>query len=373
MRIGVDARPALFGVTGFSTVAQQTMRALSRREGIEVVGYGAAWRRPRLDAPREGVVRRRIPARIQQALHPFGFGVETLLGSLDIFHHTDLVFAPVSRTPEVLTINDVFFLRHPEWHGQGFARRVEPRLRRKAKAAQVVVVPCTRVADEVLALRIAPAEKIEVVSYGADHIDSEPKADDQRARDRLLRQAGLSPTDDLLLVLAPGTREPRKNHRRLIEAFLNLEHTRAVLLLVGPPGWGCPDVEVLLREDPNSKKLATLGEVSSSEMNLLLRISDLVAYPSLAEGFGLPVAEAMACGRAVLTSGSTPMSDFGGEAVYTVDPHDVRALSVALGRLLDDPILRADLGRAAVSASAALTWESTAKQLVTLYNGILTR
>jgi len=376
--VGMDARPALFGRTGFGRVVRETLRALHGRPDIDVRPYGAAWRRPRGDSELPGVAAPRIPARLQQLMGLVGFGVETLLGPLDVYHHTDLVFAPVARTPEVLTIYDLVFLADSRWHGPGFAERVLPRLRARAAAAQRLVVPCTRVADDLVRHGLAEAARIVVAPLGADHVDAAPLPDDAERVVRLLEACGVGALGEGPLVLLPGTREPRKNQRALLEVFLDVARgTEAVLLFAGPPGWGCEDLEARLRELERPAERGTrarvgvAGEIPEADLAALYRSADLVAYPSLAEGFGLPVAEAMACGKAVLTSRGTPMADFGAEAVVAVDPGDRQALAAGLRRLLHDPDERRSRGAAGAAAIAPYTWAAHTDVLVDVYRSVV--
>jgi glycosyltransferase involved in cell wall biosynthesis len=372
--VGLDVRPALHGTSGFGRVARELLGALARRPGLELRAYGAAWRPARHALPaRDGVPRAtmlRLPARVQAALAPLGFGVETLLGPLDVFQHTDLVYAPVRRAREVLVVHDLLFLHGRGFHDAGFVRRAEPRLRRRARAAAAVVVPSACVAADVVARGVAPEGRVHVVAWGADHVDPAPRADDAGRVGRLLRAAGVEDAGRPL-VLAPGTREPRKNHAALLEAWASLPRDAATLVLAGPRGWGCEALEARLRDPALAGRLAALGEVPEPDLAALLRRADLVAYPSLAEGFGLPVAEAMRCGRAVLTTAGTPMADLGGEAVVALARPDAAALREALAALLADAPRRAALGRAGAARVAALTWDRTAAALHDLYQKVL--
>jgi glycosyltransferase involved in cell wall biosynthesis len=270
----------------------------------------------------------------------------------------------------VLVVHDLIFLHGRGFHAEGFARSVEPRLRRRARAAAAIVVPSVRVAEDVVARGFAPRERVQVVAWGSDHVDDTVREDDAERVERLLRAAGIE-DPARPLILAPGTREPRKNHAALVEAWSSLPGDAANLVLAGAPGWGCEALEARLTDPSLRGQLAVLGEVSEQELGALLRRAEVVAYPSLAEGFGLPVAEAMRCGRAVLTTAGTPMADLGGDAVLAVERPDASSLREALHALLTDAPRRASMGRAASKRVASLTWDRTAAALHDLYQRVL--
>ena len=380
LRIGIDMRPALLGGTGVGRMARETWHALSRRDDVLLAGWGGSWARPREDRRIAGVATPRLPGRLVSWLAPLGFGVESLLGPLDVFQHTDLVFPPVRSAREVLFVHDVLFLHGKRWHGDDFARDVGRRLARACARAAAVIVPSAATAsDELLRAMLPTGVPIVCATPGLEHVDSRPRADDEARLAAALAGAGVPrrPGDEALIVV-PGTREPRKNQLTLVRAFLSLPSAAGSrLVLAGPPGWMVPDLEDLLRDegacrdDRGERRVVALGEVSEDLYAVLLRRADIVAYPSFAEGFGLPVGEAMACGRAVLTSRDTPMAALGGDAVVAVDPHDQAALAEGLARLLDDAEGRRALGLAAAERVAACTWDSHAEALVDVYRQVL--
>ncbi len=157
-------------------------------------------------------------------------------------------------------------------------------------------------------------------------------------------------------MLFAGTVEPRKNLDRLVEAFGRLGPVDAELVLVGAEGWA--DAPEGVRH---------LGFVPRAELDALYAAADVVCYPSLREGFGLPVLEAMVQGAAVVTSSTTSTAEVAGDAGLLVDPMDIDAIAGAIGRLLGDPDLRARLGAAARERAAGFTWERTADLMVAAY------
>jgi glycosyltransferase involved in cell wall biosynthesis len=371
-RVGFDLRPALLSRAGFARVARELHAALARRDDLQLLPFAAMARRPRPELAIAGLRSPRLPGRLQRALAPLGFGAESLLGPLDVFQYTDLVFPPVRRARTALLLHDLSFLRGEGWHDAGFARRVEPRLRAAAARASAVITGSPRVAKEIVAGGLAPAERVHVVSWGADHISAAPQPDDAARRAALRVRTGLPP--DGPLVLLPGTREPRKNQLAALEAFLRVRAAApgppAVLLLAGARGWGCEALEARLREPALHGAVGVAGEVDEADLGALLRGADLVFYPSLEEGFGLPVVEALRCGRAVLTSRDSPMADLGGAAVALADPRDADSLARELHALLAQPARRAALGAAAARAVAPLTWDAAAARLAGIYHAL---
>jgi glycosyltransferase involved in cell wall biosynthesis len=164
-------------------------------------------------------------------------------------------------------------------------------------------------------------------------------------------------------VLFVGTMEPRKNVARLVEAFERLGDVDAELVLVGPDGWG----------DLPPANARRLGFVAPEALRGLYAAADVVAYPSIREGFGLPVLEAMAQGAAVVTSATTSTAEVAGDTGLLVDPLDVDDIAGALQRLLGDPDLAADLGARARARAATFTWARTAEGTVAAYRDAVAR
>lgn len=171
-------------------------------------------------------------------------------------------------------------------------------------------------------------------------------------------------------VLATGTLEPRKNLPRLISAFASLpEEVRGdrQLVLAGAPGW--QTAETFASVAVHARLVKTLGYVPDEDLPALYRGAEVFCYPSLYEGFGIPVLEAMRCGTVVLTSGRSSMPEVAGDAARYVDPESSRDIERGLSELLVDPALRQRLAERGVQRARSFTWEETARAVLGVLRG----
>jgi glycosyltransferase involved in cell wall biosynthesis len=169
------------------------------------------------------------------------------------------------------------------------------------------------------------------------------------------------------VILCVGTLEPRKNHLRLVQAYhqvFRADGGAPRLVFVGKPGWSYQGVLDEIRRLGLEHNITLLSDVSGEELAALYADALFVAYPSLYEGFGLPVLEAMACGKAVLTSRNTSMSEVAGEAAFLVDPYDVSSIAGGLIRLIHDRYLRTELALRGRERRANYSWENTADRVL---------
>jgi glycosyltransferase involved in cell wall biosynthesis len=231
---------------------------------------------------------------------------------------------------------------------------IRPALRR-AKAL-VCVSNATR--SDLVRLFPHAASKSTTIPLAADPAFSAPVA-----------APGHPALDGKPYVLAVSTLEPRKNLERLIAAWSSLDaEARAghVLALVGPVGWDAAPILAAARD----QGAQLLGRVSEDELRALYAGAAVFAYPSLYEGFGLPVIEAMAAGAPVVTANVSSLPEVAGDAALLVDPADVNAIATALARLLSDPALADDLRARGRARAAELSWERTARETLALLRSI---
>ena len=355
---------------GTASAALGVVRALRTAGSFDLVGVGPAGelRRPRSwspsalpDAPfTPPVPVARLPLPVPVLYDSWARSgrpsIEAATGPVDVVHLTVPLRAAVGRAPLVATVNDLFPLQqgmHPDGRG---ARLMRAGLHWIRDTAARVIVPSRATFEDCLDAGFDEAQ-LRVVPYGVEPVD----LDDAYAAE-VARSRGLNGP----YVLFVGTLEPRKNLSTLLDAMRRLERPEVTLALAGPAGWGGADE---LPEMPFP--VARLGFVPAEELAALMRASAVFCFPSLAEGFGLPVLEAMAAGAAVVTSATTSTAEVAGDAALLVDPTDAAALGVAMARVLDDDELSARLRSLGREQAARSTWAECARRTGDVYREVL--
>ena len=240
-----------------------------------------------------------------------------------------------SPVPVVLTVHDLAVLRHPEAFNRWtrtYSRTLVPRV---VRAAERVIAVSEFTKRELVELLAIPEERIRVI----------PNAVGSRS------SAGGRAEGDY--VLAVGTREPRKNLPRLAQAarLAGLE-----LRVAGPRGWGDADAD--------GEGVRMLGYVDDEELARLYRGALCVAYPSLYEGFGIPVLEALACGAPVVTSAGTAMAEIADGAAVLVDPRDPEAIAAGIREAIER---RDELSALGPPRAQGFTWQAAAEATAAVY------
>jgi glycosyltransferase involved in cell wall biosynthesis len=174
-------------------------------------------------------------------------------------------------------------------------------------------------------------------------------------------------------ILFLGTIEPRKNLARLIEAFekIRAEHSQYLLVIAGRLGWSYEQVLSKIERSPRRNSILRLGYVSSADKHSLLAACEVLVYPSLYEGFGLPVLEGMAMAKPVITSNISSMLEVAGDGALTIDPTDTRQIQESLERLLSDPDLRKLVGEKGRRQAGKFTWRRTAEITFEAYRAVI--
>jgi glycosyltransferase involved in cell wall biosynthesis len=366
--IYVDVSAAVHRRAGLGRYAESLTRALVAAQPDR---YGLFYNRERGVEPLAGL--EALPARsVALGYKPWRMlvwlgqlarvGFDRLLPDARLFHATEHLLMPLRNVPTLLTVHDLIFRHLPEHHkplNRWYLNLTMPLYCRRATHL-VAVSECTR--RDLIAAYGLPPERITVVHEAADpRFRPQPPQTVAAARSRY----------DLpeRYLLAVGTIEPRKNLSRLLAAFevLLAGGLTDGLALVGRRGWLYDDFFAALERSPARDAVCFPGYVPDDDLPALYAGAQALVLPSLYEGFGLPVLEAMACGAPVACSNTSSLPEVAGDAALTFDPADVDGITGALRRLLTDAALRADLRERGLEQAARFSWEKTAQQTLALY------
>ncbi|MCS7284049.1 MAG: glycosyltransferase family 1 protein [Anaerolineae bacterium] len=281
--------------------------------------------------------------------------------------NADLVHGPVyvvplgTSIPAVVTVHDLSFLRFPRFFRP--ANRLYLRLFtylsvHRARRVLAVSAYTARETEQLLGVR---REKIRVVYHGVDPVFRPLRPHEVAA---FRARHGLPDR----FVLYVGTLEPRKNLVRLVQAVARLsEADRPFLVLAGARGWYDEEIFATVERLNLKDRVLFPGYIPNEQLPLWYNAAQAFAYPSLYEGFGMPVLEALACGTPVLTSTASALPEAAGDGALLVDPTDVGAIADGLHRLLTDEALREELRERGLAHAARFSWARTAAETVALY------
>jgi glycosyltransferase involved in cell wall biosynthesis len=321
MRVAIDVSPLAQTRAGTARYLKGLMRELQRRDDVTVSTRSFGGNSRAATLARDGV------------WYPFLLGRED---AADVLHCPTYRGPLRARLPLVVTVHDLAVFRHPQAFNRWtrtYSPFVVPRVLRAARRVIAVSQFTRRELVELLGL---PDEKIRVV----------PNA----VGDEFTREG---PAEGGDYVLAVGTLEPRKNLDRLVEA---VSRTDRELRVVGARGWGGVEVR--------GNGVRWLGEVDDAELARLYRGASCVAYPSLYEGFGIPVLEAMACGTPVVTTRGTAMEEVADGAAVLVDAHDLADIAAGIERAATERDTLVPLG---LERARAFRWDAVAAATVDVY------
>ncbi len=362
VRVALTLEQLWHRVPGGTAVAALGLAgALRKRSDVAPIGVSARHRRPAERAFRSPVPVQSLPlprlllyeswARLRRPT------VERATGPVDIIHATAIAVPPAS-VPVVLTVHDLAW-RHEPGH---FTRRGVHFFRQHLEVArdEVALVFCSSEATRRDCLEAGfEADRLRVVPLGVRSIETTEEAVALAKAKYGLRRR---------YIMWAGTREPRKNLAGLLAAFVELDRRDLDLVLVGPPGWG-DEIDTVIAG--MTGRIHVLGFVDGAEQAALYAGASAFCFPSLREGFGLPVLEAMVQGTPVVTSLGTATEEVAGDAARLVEPRDSSALAGALAEIIDDADLARTLGRLGRARAADYTWERSAQAVVEGYREVL--
>ena len=280
--------------------------------------------------------------------------------------------APVGcSVPIVVSVHDISFLEHPEYFTRFRALQLRLTVRQTVRAAARVLTVSEFSKQGIIRAYGLEEDKVVVMPNAASSsFRPLPREGSRRwAHERF----GFS----FPFVLTVGDLQPRKNHLKLIRAFEDVLRAEPKLphhlVLVGKETWYSPTVRSAAAKSAVSSRIHFTNFVEDEELIKLYGACDLFVYPSLYEGFGLPILEAMACGRAVACSNSTAMPEVADSAALLFDPESVPEMARAMRDLLVDPELRARMERLGLQRATLFSWERTARETLDVYYEVAER
>ena len=377
-RIGFDATAAFTQGGGIGRYTRELLGALLREQGsyrFQVFTARSPQTSPskyELSSAAEASIKR-VPLtprwlyRIWYRLR-LPVPVQLFTGRIDLFHSPDFVLPPVmGPIPTLLTVHDLSFEYYPETFTPSlvtYLRRVVPWSVRRATR---VLADSESTRSDLMSLYQTPGQKITVLYSGVNEqfrpIRSQPTLSTVRAK------YGIG---DEPYIFTVSTLQPRKNHRMLIEAFSRLVSAAQInLVIAGGKGWLYDEMAAEIMRLGLTERVHFLGFVDDEDLPTLYSAASLFVFPSLYEGFGLPILEAMACGTPVLASDASSLPEVSGDAALQLPPSDVAAWTAAMRNLLEDDGLRKRLVAAGFERAKRFTWERSARELLGIYELLL--
>jgi glycosyltransferase involved in cell wall biosynthesis len=360
--LGYDATTLVGRISGVGYYTRRLLQSLSAGVGGDAIERVLVLSNRHVPVPPAGPLQiyegARFPIRsLWMQLH-----LPLLLRKLkpDVMHFTNYLAPLVGDTRYVVSFHDMTLLLFPHLHTLKKRLLTASLIPRVARRASLILTPSQASRDDAVRLLGIDPGRVRIIPYAAPD-DFRPAAEGPEA----LAEYGIHPP----YLLYVGTLEPRKNLPRALRAFARIaaSYPDCRFVLVGQRGWSYDDV---LRESARPELRARVllpGYVAEAHLPLLYTHAAAFVYPSLYEGFGFPVVEAMACGTPVITSRSSSLAEIAEGAALVVDPLDEDALMEAMAAVLADAGLRADLRARGLARVAQYSWEQTARLTVQAY------
>jgi len=371
MKIGIDISQLAFPGTGVATYTRNLVENLLRidKENEYVLFYSSL----RKDIKHAGlkIGKKRVELRnyklpplflefLWNRLHILP--IEEFTGHLDIFHTSDWL-EPPAKCPKVTTVHDLAIFKYPETFSPRGGHNIVSNLRRKLewvkRESKVIIAVSENTKKDIVKILDIPSEKIKVIYEAGDEVFG--KKSTLRGIENAKKKYGISGN----YILAVGTLEPRKNLKRLIMAFSKVRRNSSLsLVIAGNAGWG-GELEGL-----QGKILGVrfLGYVPKEDLAPLYAGAQCFVYPSLYEGFGLPILEAMASGCPVVTSNISSLPEVAGEMAVLVDPENIRDITEGIKEAITK---REEFIKKGFERAKEFSWEKTARQTLEVYQNLL--
>ena len=295
-------------------------------------------------------------------------GSNKLQSKIDLFHAPDHYIPRLGRIPVVATVMDAIPFVHPEWVSKRLRVFKNAAFRQMARSAQQIITISEYSKADIVHYFGIPAERISVTHLGVNAVFAQPVAPDVKTA--VLARYGLQPGFFIFV----GTIQPRKNVARIIEAHRMLPEViqkACPLVIVGRNGWGTDELLPELQALEARGCGRWLNYVTDAELHALLQSARALVYPSLHEGFGLPVLEGFAAGLPVISSNTTSIPEVAGDAALLVNPEHSAEIAAAMLQLAEDDALATDLVERGQRRVESFTWDNCLQQTVRVYKELV--
>lgn len=294
--------------------------------------------------------------------------VQNFTGSMDLFHSPDFVLPPVSRrVPTLLTVHDLSFIHFPEAYTDNLVSYLNRVVPWSIKRASHILADSQATQEDLINHWKIPQDKITVLYSGVSKNFKPVTTPKEIRRVRMKYKLGDGP-----YLISVGTVQPRKNYQMLIKAFRKVaDKYKHNLIIVGGMGWMHEPILDEIRLQKLEGRVRFLGFIDDRDLPALYSAATLFAFPSLYEGFGLPILEAMACGVPVIASDASSLPEVAGDAALLLPANDVEAWAHNMLDLLEDMSSRMKMVGAGFLRARRFTWTQSARDLVMVYKNLL--
>lgn len=286
---------------------------------------------------------------------------------IDIYHGTNYSLPLFANVKKVLTIFDMISFLSPRWYKPLSRYRVQKLIHLSSRTADKIITGSENSKKDIIRILGIPEEKIKVIYIG---IEEEYKIiNDESKLNFVKAKYGISKK----FILHVGSMNPRKNISRLIEAYSMLPFElldEYQLVLAGGKGWRSYEIFDKISKMGLNDQVVVTGFVEDDDLPLLMNAADLLVFPSLYEGFGIPPLEAMACGTPVVASNTSSIPEVVGNAALLFDPYNVEEMSSSIYKVLTDEKLKNDLIQKGLEHVKLFSWDKAVKETLKVYNEV---
>lgn len=377
MKIGIDITPVIFSGSGIGTYTKQLVRhLLPRAPKDHFVLFASTLRsKKKLIEFTETISQFKnfttkffyLPPLITETIwNKFHIRpIETFIGNVDVFHAWDWQQPPAKTAKLVTTIHDLTTLKFANQHHPKTVAVHKRRLYWVKKEANAIIADSNATKRDIINLLGIDKRKIHTIYLGVGQefvsFQKQPQTIKNKEIIKIKRKYNISGD----YILSVGTREPRKNLNRAIEAFISLKNPHITLVIAGRYGWGR---KIQSQIKAQNSRVKVLGFVEQQNLPALYAGAKAFVYPSLYEGFGLPVVEAMSIGCPVITSNKGSLMEVSGQAAMTVDPKKTNSIAAGIKTVLENPNTFIKNG---IDQAKQFCWQQTAKQTLQAYKSLV--